>query len=160
MTETNPATPPLAPTAEQPKTTWQKAQQWFLVVCGIIIGLLGLLKLYNAFTPQLPGCATDATATVLRDIFKGKNVELTVLNDMKTVTDTSSAQTCQAHIETAAQTGTIFYTIALQGSNCRDCQVLLPTKSRGSQNDVWSAPSKMFVAAEHARAADNVLVRP
>jgi hypothetical protein len=89
-------------------------------VCGIIIGLLGLLgllKLYNAFTPQLPGCTTDATATVIRDIFKSKNVELTVLNDLKTVTDTSSAQTCQAHIETAAETGTIFYTITLQGSN-------------------------------------------
>ncbi len=117
MTQTNSATPPLAPTAEQPKTTWQKTQQWFLVVCGIIIGLLGLLKLYNAFTPQLPGCTTEATATVIRDIFKSKNVELTVLNDLKTVTDTSSAQTCQAHIETAAETGTIFYSITLQGSN-------------------------------------------
>ena len=38
-------------------------------MCGIIIGLLGLLKLYKAFMPQLPGCTTDATATVIRDIF-------------------------------------------------------------------------------------------
>ena len=116
MTETNSATPLLAPTAEQPKTTWQKTQQWFLVVCGIIIGLLGLLKLYNAFMPQLPGCTTDATATVIRDIFKSKNVELTVLNDLKTVTDTSSAQTCQAHIEQRRKPGR-FSTITLQGSN-------------------------------------------
>ena len=36
---------------------------------------------------------------------------------MKTVTDTSSAQTCQAHIETPAETGTISYSITLQGSN-------------------------------------------
>jgi H+/Cl- antiporter ClcA len=43
---TNPVTPPPAAAAEAPKTFWQKAQQWFLIVCGIIIGLLGLLKLY------------------------------------------------------------------------------------------------------------------
>jgi hypothetical protein len=99
-------------------------------VCGIIIGLLGLLKLYNAITPQLPGCTTDATATVIRDIFKSKNVELTVLNDLKTVTDTSSAQTCQAHIETAAETGTIFYTITLQGSNFQVLIDKLDAKAR------------------------------
>jgi hypothetical protein len=86
-------------------------------VCAVIIGLLGLLKLYNAFTPQLPGCAADSTATVLRDIFKKKDVELTVLNNTKTVTDTSSVQTCQAHIETPAETGTISYSITLQGSD-------------------------------------------
>src|ERR1035441_4942158 len=114
---TNPVTPPPAATAEPPKTFWQKAQQWFLIVCGIIIGLLGLLKLYNAFTPQLPGCAADATATVIRDIFKKKDVELTVLNNMKTVTETSSEQNCQAQIETLAETGTIDYRITLEGSN-------------------------------------------
>jgi hypothetical protein len=94
-------------------------------VCGIIIGLLGLLKLYNAITPQLPGCTTDATATVIRDIFKSKNVELTVLYDLKTR-------------RRAERTANI----------CRDRHLLLPTKSRRSQNDVWPAPNKMFVAAE------------
>ena len=86
-------------------------------MCAVIIGLLGLLKLYNAFTPQLPGCAADSTASVLRDIFKKKDVELTVLNNMKTVIDTSSVQTCQVHIETPAETGTISYSITLQGSD-------------------------------------------
>jgi hypothetical protein len=88
-----------------------------MIVCGVIIGIGGLIQLYKAFTPQLPGCAADSTATVLRDIFKKKDVELTVLNNMKTVTDTSSEQTCQAHIETPAETGTISYSITLQGSN-------------------------------------------
>jgi len=116
---TNPVTPPPAAAAEAPKTFWQKAQQWFLIVCGIIIGLLGLLKLYTAFTPQLPGCAADTTATVLRDIFKKKDVELTVLNNMKTVTDTSSEQTCQAHIKTPAETGTISYNITCRAVTSR-----------------------------------------
>jgi len=74
-------------------------------------------QIYKAFTPQLPGCAAQATADVIRDIFKSKNVAITVLNNMTTVSESSSLQTCQAHIETAAETGTIFYTITLQGSS-------------------------------------------
>lgn len=115
MTET-PAPPPAA-TSEPPKTFSQKVQRPFLLVCAVIIGLIGLLKIYNAFMPQLPGCAADATTTVIRNIFKSKNAELTVLNDVKTLTDTSAAQTCQAHVETAAETATIFYTITLNGEN-------------------------------------------
>ena len=40
-----------------------------------------------------------------------------MLNNMKTVTETSSEQNCQAHIETPAETGTIDYRITLEGSN-------------------------------------------
>ena len=65
----------------------------------------------------MPGCAAQATADVIRDIFKSKNVAITVLNNMRTVSETSSLQSCQAHIETAAETGTISYNITLQGSN-------------------------------------------
>ena len=115
MTET--PVPPPAAAAAAPKTFWQKAQRWFFIACAIIIGLGGLLKLYKAFTPQLPGCAADETGTVIRNIFKSKNADLTVLNDMKTMTNTSSAQTCQAHVETASETATIFYTITLDGKN-------------------------------------------
>ncbi|HEY1473269.1 MAG TPA: hypothetical protein VGF53_04220 [Pseudolabrys sp.] len=112
----NPATPPAVP-AQAPKTFWQKAQAWAMIALGIIIGLLGLLKLYNAFAPQLPGCAADSTTALIRDIFKEKNAELTVLNNIKTVSETSSLQSCEAHIETAAETATISYNITLQGSN-------------------------------------------
>ena len=77
----------------------------------------GIDRIYKAFTPQLPGCAADATALLIRDIFKKKNAELTVLNDMKTVSETSSLQSCQAHIETAAEVATILYNITLEGSN-------------------------------------------
>ena len=110
---------PLAPAAaaEQPKTFWGKYQRWFFIGVGIIVGLSGINKIYKAFTPQLPGCAAQATADVIRDIFKSKNVAITVLNDMRTVSETSSLQSCQAHIETAAETGTISYNITLQGSN-------------------------------------------
>jgi Flp pilus assembly protein TadG len=63
----------------------------------------------------LPGCAAQATADVIREIFKSKNAALTALNNMTTVSESSTQQNCHAHIETAAETGTIFYTITLQG---------------------------------------------
>ncbi len=135
MTETtNPATPPLAPsvnpplapsvqptppaaTVEAPKTFWERNRRRFLIGVAIIVGLNGINQIYKAFTPQLPGCAAEATANALREIFKKKNIELTVLNDMTTVSETSSLQSCQAHIETTAETATVFYNITLQGSN-------------------------------------------
>ncbi len=135
MTETtNPATPPLAPSVmpplapsvqltppaaaiAAPKTFWERNRRRFLIGVAIIVGLNGINQIYKAFTPQLPGCAADATANVIRDIFKKKNAEHTMLNDMKTVSETSSQQSCQAHVETTAETATIFYDITLQGSN-------------------------------------------
>jgi hypothetical protein len=117
MTETtNPVTPP--PAAAQPaKTFWQKASRWGTIIAGVIVGLIGLLKIYNAFVPQMPGCAADETGTVLRDIFKKKDVELTALNDFRTVSDTSAQRDCQAHIETASETATIAYRISQEGKN-------------------------------------------
>jgi hypothetical protein len=72
----------------------------------------------QAAAPQLPGCTADSTGTVIRDIFKEKGFELTLLNHMRTLTNTSSKQTCQAHIETSAEIGIISYSITpLQGDN-------------------------------------------
>lgn len=108
---------PLAPAAaaEHPKTFWEKNRRWFFIGVAIIVGLNGINQIYKASTPQLPGCAAQATADVIRDIFKSKNVALTALNNMTTVSESSTQQNCQAHIETAAETGMIFYTITLQG---------------------------------------------
>lgn len=108
---------PLAPAAaaEQPKTFWEKYKRWIFVAVGIIVGANGINKIYQAFTPQLPGCAAQATTDLIREIFKSKDVALTVLNNMTTVSESSSLQSCQAHFETAAETGTISYNITLQG---------------------------------------------
>ena len=104
-----------AAAAEQPKTFWGKYQRWFFIAVAIIVGLNGINKIYQANTPQLPGCAAQATADVIREIFTSKNVALTALNNMTTVSESSTQQSCQAHIETAGETGTIFYTITMQG---------------------------------------------
>ncbi len=104
-----------AAAAERPKTFWGKYQRWFYIAVAIIVGWSGINKIYQANTPQLPGCAAQATADVIRDIFKSKNVALTALNNMTTVSESSTQQSCQAHIETAAEIGTIFYTITMQG---------------------------------------------
>ncbi len=78
-------------------------------MCGVIAAAGGLIKIYKVFSPDLPGCTADTTSTAVHDIFKGKNVQLDVFNDVKTLTDTSSEKTCQAHIETPIEIGTISY---------------------------------------------------
>jgi hypothetical protein len=121
MTETTSATPP-AKTAEPPKTFMQKLTQWVALGAGVILGLIGLLKVYNAFVPQMPTCASDETNTVLHDIFKKKDIALTALNDFKTVSEASAQRDCQAHIETASEKATVSYRITLQG---KDFQVMI-----------------------------------
>jgi hypothetical protein len=106
MTETSTETT-AAP--EPPKTLWQKASPWTIGVCGVIAAVGGLVQIYKAFSPHLPSCTADSTSTAVHDIFKGKNVQLDVFNDVKTLTDTSSEKTCQAHIETPIEIGTISY---------------------------------------------------
>ena len=102
MSETPSATPPVK-TAEPPKTFMQKLTEWVTIGAGVILGLIGLLKAYNYFVPQLPTCASNETNAVLHDIFKKKDIALTALNDFKTVSEASAQRDCQAHIETASE---------------------------------------------------------
>ncbi len=53
-----------------------------------------------------------------------------MLIDMKTVSETSSQQSCQAHVETTAETATIFYDITLQGSNFQVLITKVDAKNR------------------------------
>ncbi|MGH6663481.1 MAG: hypothetical protein ACREB2_01070 [Pseudolabrys sp.] len=114
MTETKTATP-VAATVEPPKTRTQKLTRWVTIGAGIILGLIGILKVYNAFTPQLPSCGSDDVSNLVRDIFKKKDVALTALNDFKTVADGSQQRDCTAHLETASEKATVFYRLTLQG---------------------------------------------
>jgi len=49
-----------------------KFSRWVTTAAGIILGLIGLLKIYNYMVPQMPACADSNTADVIRDIFKKK----------------------------------------------------------------------------------------
>ena len=64
------------------------------------------------------GCMIGAKAqpsnTLLPVVKKQKNVELTSLTNIKSITDTSSEKTCQADFLTPAETGTIHYQISKQ----------------------------------------------
>lgn len=94
---------------------YRKFQQWFLIACAAIIGLLGLLKLYNTFVPQMPRCDASETTDLIRSIFKKRDIELTTLNAMTPVSETSSERNCRAHLETSSESATIEYRITMQG---------------------------------------------
>ena len=112
MTETtNPA----------PKGKWWETpayrtfSKWFMIVCAAIIGVLGLVRMYHAFSPQMPSCSASETADVIRSIFKGKDVPLTKLSDLRLVNETAAERNCSAQIETKDETATIAYRITLEG---------------------------------------------
>lgn len=115
-----PATPaiPAAPA----KAAQRKIPGWVSAIVGAVFLFIGLLRLYNVFYPSLPGCDASTTTDLIRKIFKDKNVELTSLNNFKTLTDTSTQKTCQADAATAKETAVILYRVSWEG---RDVQVLI-----------------------------------
>jgi len=95
-----------------PKKPQSKIVRWFSIVVGLILMASGLLKVYHVFVPELPACTSASADTSIHNIFKQKNVELTSLTNIKSITDTSSEKTCQADFLTPAETGTIYYQIS------------------------------------------------
>jgi hypothetical protein len=112
---------PAAP-ADAPKSGWQKGSRWILIAAGVIMMLSGGIKLLTYFFPSLPSCSSDTATAVLRNIFKSKNVEVTSLSGLKTVTDTADEKTCEGQIETPAERATIYYRIYWQN---RDVTVMI-----------------------------------
>lgn len=130
MTETTNPVPP-APKGKWWETPAYKTfSKWFLIACGAIIGVLGLVRMYHAFTPQMPACSASETGGVIRNIFTQKNITLTKLSDMTQVNETSAERNCQAHIETDAETATIFYRITLDGKEFKVLIVKVDAKPR------------------------------
>jgi flagellar biosynthesis/type III secretory pathway M-ring protein FliF/YscJ len=100
------------PTAAK-STFWQKASVWASMIVAFIFLGIGALKVLDNFT--LPNCDQDRATDTVREIFKSKNVELTVLNDIKPVTSTRQEKTCTAHIESKDETANIDYKIFWEG---------------------------------------------
>jgi hypothetical protein len=101
-----------APAGTKP-AFWQKASNWAYIIVGFLGFGIGILKFADNFT--LPNCDQDRATATVRDIFKGKDVELTVLNDIKSVTSTGQEKTCTAHIESKDETANIDYKIFWDG---------------------------------------------
>ena len=110
-----------AGTPAQP-TFMQKFGKWVYGASGLIVAIIGVLKLADNFT--LPSCTSDRTKETIQSIFKSKDVELTNVSDMKPVTDTSSEKTCTAHVESKDETANIDYKISWSGWTA---QVLIAT---------------------------------
>ena len=99
---------------EKPKQTLtQKLTQWFVAIALLISGGLGLLKGYQQFT--LPSCTSDRTADTLKGIFKSKDVEVSDISAMTSLTDTYSEKTCTAHVKTTTEEANIEYRIYWDG---------------------------------------------
>lgn len=94
-------------------TFWQKASKWVYAILGLVGLGIGILKVMDQFT--LPGCSSDRTTTTVRDIFKGKDVELVTLDQIKSVTDTRQEKTCTAHIESKDETANVDYKVFWDG---------------------------------------------
>jgi hypothetical protein len=100
----------------------QRLTQWVSIAVGLIFLLIGAMKVIDEFS--LPTCASNRSEETIKSIYKSKDITLTTVSDMKTITDTKSERICTAHIESADATANIDYKIFWQGWTA---QVLIAT---------------------------------
>jgi len=100
----------------------QRLTTWATMAVALIFVVIGAMKVIDDFS--LPTCASDRAEETIKGIYKSRDVTLTKVSDMKTVTDTRSERTCTALIESADATATIDYKIFWQGWSA---QVLIET---------------------------------
>ena len=90
-----------------------KIRKRLVGIAVLISGGFGISKGVDQF--MLPSCGSDRTTNTLKSIFKGKNVEVSDLTEIKTLTDTYSEKTCQAHVSTPSEQANIDYRIYWDG---------------------------------------------
>ena len=113
---------PAASAAGAKQTFQQKLTTWVTMAVALIFVLIGAMKVIDEFS--LPTCGSERSEETIKSIYKSRNVTLTKVDDMKTVTDTRSERTCTASIESADASATIDYKIFWQGWTA---QVLIET---------------------------------
>ena len=124
MTPPDAGTPP--PAAPASPTMGQKLGRWASIVFGIIIGILGIVKLYGNFT--LPSCDSSRMSDTLRNIYKKQNVEIKNISDIKTVNSSSSEISCTAVMQVGDERVPISYRTYWDGWSAQvSAQASLPS---------------------------------
>jgi len=126
MSMTPPDAGALPPAPPGPPTMGQKLGRWASIVFGIIIGIFGIVRLYQSFT--LPSCDSSRMTDTLRSIYKKQNVEIKSFSDIKTVSSSSSEISCTAVMQVGDDRIPINYRTYWEGWSARvSSQASLPT---------------------------------
>jgi len=96
--------PPPAP----PPSMWQRVGRWAAIAAGIVIGLVGIIRLVVNYT-VLPSCDSSRMTDTLRSIYGKQKVAFKGISDIKTVSSTSSEVTCTALVDIGGDQESINY---------------------------------------------------
>ncbi|MEA2917517.1 MAG: hypothetical protein QOJ15_9598 [Bradyrhizobium sp.] len=109
------ATPPvpLQEPAAKPTLT-QQLTKWVSVIAGLIVAVLGVVKLMENFT--LPACDSSRSLDVIRSIFKDKNLPPPTLTDAKAAAgEAANEKLCTANYELPNEKGVLDYKVFWEG---------------------------------------------
>jgi hypothetical protein len=107
-----PSVPQQEPAAKP--TFTQHLTKWVSVIAGLIIGVLGVVKMMESFT--LPSCESNRSLDVIRSIFKDKNLAPPTLTDTKAAAgEAVNEKLCTAHYELPNEKGTLDYKVFWEG---------------------------------------------
>jgi hypothetical protein len=98
MTDATQPTGALPPEPPPPPTFWQRFGRWAGIAAGIVIAVVGIIRLVIPYT-VLPGCESSRMTDTLRSIFRNQKVEAKAITDIKTVSSSSSEVSCTATVD-------------------------------------------------------------
>jgi hypothetical protein len=107
-----PSVPQQEPAAKP--TFTQQLTKWVSVIAGLIVGVLGVVKMMDSFT--LPSCDSSRSLDVIRSIFKDKNLPPPTLTDSKAAAgEAGNEKLCTAHYELPNEKGVLDYKVFWEG---------------------------------------------
>jgi hypothetical protein len=106
-----PTVPPQDPAAKP--TMKEKLTKWASAFGGIMIAILGVIKLMESFT--LPSCDSSRSLDAVHAIFKDKNLPQPTLTGVKSAGEGDKEKLCQAAYEIPNEKGTLDYKVFWEG---------------------------------------------
>jgi hypothetical protein len=105
-----PAAPQPGPAAP---TLGQKLTKWGSAAAGLIIAILGVVKMMENFT--LPACDSSRSLDALHSIFKDKNLPDPTLTGPKAAGEADKEKLCETAYEIPNEKGTLDYKVFWEG---------------------------------------------
>lgn len=100
----------VSPAPRARRYRWASYFVAFCLVTTAVVRLAGAVEFF-----ALPKCDSDSIVSTVRDIFKGKGVELDDVADAKLISEESGQKNCAARVRGQGETAAITYRVFWDG---------------------------------------------
>ena len=113
-----PTTPADTPPPPAPPTRGQNITRWTTAAVGLVVGIIGRVRLYNSFF-VLPSCDSTRASDTLSSIYRDNKIEVKGISNLTSVSSSSSEHACTGQVQMPDGPTAISYRIFWDGWTAR-----------------------------------------